>query len=118
MDHSISQDQKHIVFQLALHRHIVLVKRGQQFTKESRATETYLRKHLPVSLEDPLNTIYTGILRVSVEGEAVVDLLHTHMHGNATKTEGRELPRVVIRLQDLSYLLNCLLILVKLVQGV
>jgi len=95
-----------------------LVESPKDFAKVGRSAKLNLGEHLPVSLQDPLDTRNVRILWVAVQRKAVTDLIHAHVHRDSTKAESRELPSLVVRLKDSSYLLDSLLILVELVHRV
>lgn len=84
----------------------------QEWTEKSWTTEANLWKRLLVDLDDVLDTWDAWILRISIDCEAVAHAWDTKMPWDATKAECSEKLVAIVRLDDLSDIENCALILV------
>jgi len=116
MDFSISDDHEHMI------HHLIdsLVHNGDHllddWSEEGWAIELSMRKLLPIDGKDALSPHHFRIRVVSIQWEAVIHFSFIHILGNPSKTINWETLVIVVGLQNRPDTVNCILILVELVE--
>ena len=100
MDLSVCEDQQDTVLGQAASRFHNVHHLGKDVIEVSGATETNAGQILPVELKDSLGAEDLWVLIVTVEREAVIDLVHSHEARNSSESIDREASVIVI---DLKY---------------
>ena len=72
----------------------------------------YVLNILLVGLQNAIDSTYFRLIKVAIQREAVAGLVLSHEARNATEAEAREVLEVVVLLQNISHLLDCLGIIV------
>ena len=91
----------------------MLIELIEKWCKISWTAKTNLRQCLSVSSKNILDSTWNfWVLRVSINSEAVINTINTHVSWDTSKAETRETLVMIVRLNNLSYLINCALVLI------
>jgi len=87
MDSAISQKEQNVVIEPSYHRGNVVLELSKQRCKVGRTTETDTRESRTVQFDNTLDTNNLGVSRVTVDGEAVVNILAISWHSARDSSE-------------------------------
>ena len=91
----------------------MLVELFEKWAEEGWSSKPDLRESLPVCSKNILDAVWNfGILRISVNGKAVIDTVNAHVPGDAAKSEEWEASVVIVWFDNLTNLPDRLLILI------
>ena len=111
MNLAISQDEQDLVNLLVFHLGSILVERLEYRPEVGGASKFDRRQLVPVDCLDLTNAIDARVRLVSIQSEAVLNLLSTRR--NSSKTERREVLIVAVWFQNLAHFENSPLILIR-----
>ena len=105
MDAAICNQQKNIVVCGSFGCEHMLVELFEKWAEEGRSSKPDLGESLTVGSENVLDAARNlRVLRITVHGEAVTDIVNPHMSGDAAKSEEWEASVVIVWLNYLANL--------------